>query len=79
LTRAASRDAVFHPEFREDLRYWVKSERNTALRVLDLVEATLRDPISSLSLGGLPPRRRMILSKALKSARARRSAKYVAV
>jgi toxin YoeB len=44
LTRAASRDAVFHPEFREDLRYWVKSERNTALRVLDLVEATLRDP-----------------------------------
>ncbi len=33
-----SRDAI------EDLRYWVKTERNTALRILDLVEATLRDP-----------------------------------
>jgi toxin YoeB len=38
------RDAVFHPEFREDLRYWVETERRTALRVLDLVEAILRDP-----------------------------------
>jgi toxin YoeB len=48
LDRAASRQAVFHPEFREDLRYWVKSERNTALRVLDLVEATLRDPFAGV-------------------------------
>jgi toxin YoeB len=46
LSRAVSRHAVFHPEFREDLRYWVQSERNTALRVLDLVEATLRDPFA---------------------------------
>lgn len=38
------RVAVFHPEFLEDLRFWVKTERKTALRVLDLVEATLRDP-----------------------------------
>lgn len=36
--------AVFHPEFIEDLRYWVKTDRKTALRVLDLVEAVLRDP-----------------------------------
>lgn len=48
MDRAASRQAVFHPEFREDLRYWVKSERNTALRVLDLVEATLRDPFAGV-------------------------------
>jgi toxin YoeB len=48
LDRAASRQAVFHPEFREDLRYWVKSERNTAIRVLDLVEATLRDPFAGV-------------------------------
>jgi len=48
LDRAASRQAVFHPEFREDLRYWVKSERNSALRVLDLVEATLRDPFAGV-------------------------------
>ena len=38
------RAAVFHPEFREDLRYWIKTDRKTALRVLDLVEAVLRDP-----------------------------------
>jgi len=44
LNHAANRQAVFHQEFREDLRYWVKSERNTALRILDLVEATLRNP-----------------------------------
>src|ERR1017187_1801212 len=44
LNRAANRQAVFHQEFREDLPYWVRSERNTALRILELVEATLRDP-----------------------------------
>jgi toxin YoeB len=48
LSRPIERQAVFHQEFREDLRYWVKSERNTALRVLDLVEATLRDPFVGL-------------------------------
>lgn len=36
--------AVFHPEFRDDLRYWVRTDRKTALRVVDLVEAVLRDP-----------------------------------
>lgn len=44
MKREAKRAAVFHPEFREDLRYWVKSDRNVAVRVLDLVEAALRDP-----------------------------------
>ena len=38
------RDAVFHPEFREDLRYWVETERRVALRAMDLVEAILREP-----------------------------------
>jgi toxin YoeB len=42
------RFAVFQPEFREDLRYWVKSDRNIAVRVLDLVEAVLRDPFEGL-------------------------------
>jgi toxin YoeB len=36
--------AVFHPEFREDLSYWVRTDRKTALRVLALVEAVLREP-----------------------------------
>ncbi len=48
MSRPVERQAVFHQEFREDLRYWVKSERNTAVRVLDLVEATLRDPFVGL-------------------------------
>jgi toxin YoeB len=38
------RDAIFHPEFREDLRHWVEVDRKLALRVLDLVEAVLREP-----------------------------------
>jgi toxin YoeB len=35
---------VFQPEFRDDLRFWVRTERKVALRVLDLVEAILREP-----------------------------------
>ena len=42
------RDAVFQPEFREDLHFWVKTERKTALRILDLVEAVMRDPFSGI-------------------------------
>ena len=40
----ASRDLVIHPEFRADLRYWVATDRRVALKILDLVEATVRDP-----------------------------------
>lgn len=42
------REAVFHPEFREDLKHWVKTDRATALRVVDLVEAVLRDPFEGI-------------------------------
>jgi len=42
------RDAVFHPEFREDLEYWVKTDRKTALRILKFVEAILRDPFQGI-------------------------------
>jgi len=38
------REAVFHPEFIEDLKYWVKNDRKTTLRVLKLIEDILRDP-----------------------------------
>jgi toxin YoeB len=44
LRRPAERQAVFHPEFRQDLLDWIKTDRNTAIRVLDLVEAIMRDP-----------------------------------
>lgn len=42
------RTAVFQPEFLEDLRFWVETDRRIALRVLTLVEATLREPFSGL-------------------------------
>jgi toxin YoeB len=42
------RATVFQPEFREDLRYWVEVDRKTALRVLTLVEAILRDPFAGI-------------------------------
>ena len=39
---------MFHPEFREDLRFWVETERRVALRALDLVEAIMRDPFTGI-------------------------------
>jgi toxin YoeB len=45
---AKLRDAVFHPEFREDLKFWVKTDRKVALRALELIEAILRDPFSGI-------------------------------
>ena len=36
--------AIFQTEFLQDLRFWVKNERSVALRILDLVDAVLRDP-----------------------------------
>jgi toxin YoeB len=42
------REAVFHPEFIEDLRLWVENDRKTALRVLDLIGAVLRDPAAGI-------------------------------
>jgi toxin YoeB len=39
---------VFQKEFREDLRYWVETDRKVALRVLRLIEDTLRDPFSGI-------------------------------
>lgn len=47
MTRKA-REAVFHPEFIEDLRYWVETDRKLALRTFDLIEAILRDPFAGI-------------------------------
>jgi toxin YoeB len=38
------RAAVFQPEFLEDMRHWVETDRRVAVRVLTIVEAVLRDP-----------------------------------
>jgi len=44
VKRPPKRAAIFQPEFLQDLRFWVRNERATAIRVLDLVEAVMRDP-----------------------------------
>ena len=43
--------AVFQPEFIEDVRYWVetqRSQRKLVLRVFDMIEAILRDPFEGI-------------------------------
>ena len=40
--------ALFQPEFIEDLRYWVETDRKLALKVFDLIEAILRDPFEGI-------------------------------
>jgi toxin YoeB len=48
LARIADREAVFHTEFRQDLRYWINTDRKAALRVFELIEAALRDPFTGI-------------------------------
>ncbi len=37
-----------HPDFLADLRYWVETDRKLAIRLLDLVIATLREPFTGI-------------------------------
>jgi toxin YoeB len=43
-----ARDAVFATAFLEDLRFWAATDRKVALRLLDLVEAVMRDPFAGV-------------------------------
>lgn len=40
--------AVFHPEFMDDLRYWVKVDRKVVVRILDILEDTLKEPFHGI-------------------------------
>ena len=42
------RQAAFQPEFIEDLRFWVETDRKLALRAFDLIDAILRDPYNGI-------------------------------
>ena len=42
------RESVFQPEFREDLKYWVETDRKTALRIFQLIEAIMWDPFQGI-------------------------------
>ena len=48
MARPVERQAVFQSEFREDLRYWVKTDRKVALRTLELVEAVMNAPFTGI-------------------------------
>lgn len=48
MKNKVEREAIFHPEFREDLRYWVETERKVALRAFDLIEAIMIDPFDGI-------------------------------
>jgi len=42
------RQSIFQSEFRDDLSYWVKIDRKTALKILELVEAIMRNPFEGI-------------------------------
>jgi len=48
LPRNVDREAVFQPEFRQDLRYWVETDRKIALRAFELIECILHDPFTGI-------------------------------
>jgi toxin YoeB len=59
LGRSVERDTFFDRAFLEDLRFWVKTDQRVALRVLDLVDATARDPFQGI---GKPEPLRYVLA-----------------
>jgi toxin YoeB len=46
--KSNEREAVFHLEFIEDLRFWAETNRKTLIRAFDLIEAILRDPFNGI-------------------------------
>ena len=45
---AGPRLLVFDRDFLDDLGHWVRTDRKTALKILDLVEAVSRDPFGGI-------------------------------
>lgn len=48
MSGSKSRDSIFEPEFRDDLRFWLETNRKTLVRIFELVEAVMRDPSSGI-------------------------------
>jgi len=42
------RFAVFHKHFREDMRFWVQTDRKVTLKALELIEAIVADPFRGI-------------------------------
>jgi toxin YoeB len=47
-TERRERAAVLQEQFREDLRFWIETDRRVALQALDLMESVLRDPFTGI-------------------------------
>jgi toxin YoeB len=48
LKRTGQLETLFDRDFLTDLQFWVETDRRIALRVLELVEATRRDPFQGI-------------------------------
>ncbi len=48
MTGSQRREAVFDPQFIKDLAFWTRPDRRQALRILKLVEATVREPFEGV-------------------------------
>jgi toxin YoeB len=48
MTKPVDRIAVISSEFRDDLRFWIETDRKGALRVLDLMAAILAHPFEGI-------------------------------
>jgi len=48
MSKQVDRAAVISSKFRDDLRYWIETDRKIALRVLDLMAAILADPFEGI-------------------------------
>ena len=56
MSAKIERRVDFLPKFREDLAWWVKNDRQAALKTLELVESVLADPFAGI--GKTEPLRR---------------------
>ena len=57
MSSRPAREARVSRVFLDDLRWWVQTDRKTALRLLDLVDGVLRDPF--VGIGKPEPLRAM--------------------
>jgi toxin YoeB len=48
MSKPTDRIAVISSKFREDLRYWIETDRRAALRVLELMAAIHTDPFAGI-------------------------------
>ena len=44
----SKRESVFHPEFQEDLAWWIETDRKTALRAFKIIEEVMRNPFEGI-------------------------------